>query len=64
MVDGMATWWQSPPLSRGMRYNKINITIDLEQVGFVSKTIVLLWGQWLSGKVVANQSSLDSKITR
>lgn len=40
MVDGMATWWQSPPLSRGMRYNKINITIDLEQVGFVSKTIV------------------------
>ncbi|VDM41094.1 unnamed protein product [Toxocara canis] len=31
MVDGMATWWQSPPLSRGMQYNQVNITIDLEQ---------------------------------
>ncbi|VDK44418.1 unnamed protein product [Anisakis simplex] len=31
MVDGMATWWQSPPLSRGMQYNQVNITIDLGQ---------------------------------
>lgn len=23
--------WQSPPLSRGMQYNEVNITIDLEQ---------------------------------
>ncbi|KAL0902126.1 hypothetical protein ABMA27_000070 [Loxostege sticticalis] len=30
-VDGMETWWQSPPLSRGMKYNEINLTIDLGQ---------------------------------
>lgn len=31
MVDGSPSWWQSPPLSRGMQYNEVNITIDLEQ---------------------------------
>lgn len=31
-VDGQETWWQSPPLSRGMKYNEINLTIDLGQV--------------------------------
>ncbi|KAI6235067.1 Laminin alpha [Aphelenchoides besseyi] len=31
MVDGTPSWWMSPPLSRGMQYNKINITINLEQ---------------------------------
>ncbi|CAH0547109.1 unnamed protein product [Brassicogethes aeneus] len=30
-VDGIDTWWQSPPLSRGMKYNEINLTIDLGQ---------------------------------
>lgn len=34
MVDGSPAWYQSPPLSRGMQYREINITIDLEQVGF------------------------------
>lgn len=32
MVDGRPTWWQSPPLSRGLQYREINITVDLEQV--------------------------------
>lgn len=31
-IDGTERWWQSPPLSRGQQYNKINITIDLGQV--------------------------------
>ncbi|EYC06964.1 hypothetical protein Y032_0073g800 [Ancylostoma ceylanicum] len=31
MVDGNTSWWQSPPLSRGMEFNHVNITIDLEQ---------------------------------
>lgn len=31
-VDGSERWWQSPPLSRGLDYQKVNITIDLEQV--------------------------------
>lgn len=35
-VDGMETWWQSPPLSRGMKYNEINLTIDLGQVTYLS----------------------------
>ncbi|XP_074640335.1 laminin subunit alpha-like [Tubulanus polymorphus] len=30
-VDGSERWWQSPPLSRGMEYNAINLTIDLGQ---------------------------------
>lgn len=32
-VDGLDTWWQSPPLSRGMKYNEVNLTIELGQVG-------------------------------
>lgn len=42
-VDGMETWWQSPPLSRGMKYNEVNLTIDLGQVRFhtLSRQIML-----------------------
>ena len=32
--DGSNKWWQSPPLSRGLNYRKVNITIDFEQVCF------------------------------
>ena len=31
-IDGSERWWQSPPLSRGMDYNEVNLTIDLGQV--------------------------------
>lgn len=31
-IDGTERWWQSPPLSRGVRYNEVNLTIDLGQV--------------------------------
>jgi len=31
-VDGSERWWQSPPLSRGLDFQKVNITIDLQQV--------------------------------
>nr|CAD7256719.1 unnamed protein product [Timema shepardi] len=31
-VDGAETWWQSPPLSRGSKYNEVNLTIDLGQI--------------------------------
>ena len=31
-VDGTENWWQSPPLSRGIEYNEVNLTIDLGQV--------------------------------
>ncbi|EJW74267.1 hypothetical protein WUBG_14825 [Wuchereria bancrofti] len=39
MVDGRASWWQSPPLSRGIQYNQVNISINLEQVGTVDKLL-------------------------
>ena len=31
-IDGTERWWQSPPLSRGVKYNEVNVTIDLGQV--------------------------------
>ena len=31
-LDGTERWWQSPPLSRGLDYNQVNLTIDLAQV--------------------------------
>lgn len=31
-IDGSQRWWQSPPLSRGLEYNSVNLTIDLGQV--------------------------------
>lgn len=31
-IDGTDRWWQSPPLSRGVKYNEVNLTIDLGQV--------------------------------
>ncbi|CAF1272511.1 unnamed protein product [Adineta steineri] len=30
-IDGTDRWWQSPPLSRGLEYQKVNITVDLGQ---------------------------------
>lgn len=31
-IDGTSNWWQSPPLSRGMKFNEVNLTIDFGQV--------------------------------
>jgi laminin alpha 3/5 len=33
-VDGSEKWWQSPPLSRGLNYQRVNITINLGQVNY------------------------------
>ncbi|XP_004716137.1 laminin subunit alpha-5 [Echinops telfairi] len=30
-IDGTERWWQSPPLSRGLGYNEVNVTLDLGQ---------------------------------
>ncbi|GCB75926.1 hypothetical protein scyTo_0019822, partial [Scyliorhinus torazame] len=32
-IDGTERWWQSPPLSRGLHYNQVNVTLDFGQVG-------------------------------
>ncbi|OTF81461.1 hypothetical protein BLA29_014858, partial [Euroglyphus maynei] len=31
-IDGTERWWQSPPLSRGAHYSKVNLTLNLGQV--------------------------------
>ncbi|KAG2458283.1 LAMA3 protein, partial [Polypterus senegalus] len=31
-IDGTERWWQSPPLSRGLKYNEVNVTLDLGQI--------------------------------
>lgn len=31
-IDGTSNWWQSPPMSRGLKYSAVNLTIDLGQV--------------------------------
>ena len=31
-IDGTERWWQSPPLSRGLKFNEVNLTIQLGQV--------------------------------
>lgn len=39
-IDGTERWWQSPPLSRGLRYNKVNITLDLGQLFHVAYVLI------------------------
>lgn len=39
-IDGTEKWWQSPPLSQGVHYNELNITIDLGQLFHVAYVIV------------------------
>lgn len=36
-IDGTERWWQSPPLSRGLQYQRVNITIDLGQVRLIHR---------------------------
>ncbi|XP_053308878.1 laminin subunit alpha-5 isoform X2 [Spea bombifrons] len=35
-IDGTERWWQSPPLSRGLENNEVNVTLDLGQVFHVA----------------------------
>ncbi|KAM4842679.1 laminin subunit alpha-5 [Thomomys bottae] len=39
-VDGTERWWQSPPLSRGLEYNQVNLTLDLGQVFHVAYVLI------------------------
>lgn len=31
-IDGTERWWQSPSLSLGLKYDEVNVTLDLGQV--------------------------------
>ncbi|KAK2094532.1 hypothetical protein P7K49_028270 [Saguinus oedipus] len=35
-IDGSERWWQSPPLSSGTQYNRVNLTLDLGQRAFMT----------------------------
>ncbi|ELK04388.1 Laminin subunit alpha-5 [Pteropus alecto] len=39
-IDGTERWWQSPPLSRGLEYNEVNVTLDLGQVFHVAYVLI------------------------
>ncbi|XP_061878635.1 laminin subunit alpha-3-like isoform X1 [Entelurus aequoreus] len=39
-IDGTERWWQSPPLSKGLGYNEINVTLDLGQLFHVAYVII------------------------
>ncbi|KAF7654917.1 hypothetical protein LDENG_00063180 [Lucifuga dentata] len=39
-IDGTERWWQSPPLSRGMGNNEVNVTLDLGQLFHVAYVLI------------------------
>ncbi|KAF3699380.1 Laminin subunit alpha-3 [Channa argus] len=39
-IDGTESWWQSPPLSRGLGYNEVNVTLDLGQLFHVAYVLI------------------------
>uniref|UniRef100_A0A3Q3XLE7 Laminin subunit alpha 3 n=1 Tax=Mola mola TaxID=94237 RepID=A0A3Q3XLE7_MOLML len=39
-IDGTERWWQSPPLSRGLAHNEVNVTLDLGQLFHVAYVLI------------------------
>ncbi|XP_069076126.1 laminin subunit alpha-3 isoform X1 [Pleurodeles waltl] len=39
-IDGTERWWQSPPLSLGLQYNEVNVTLDLGQFFHVAYVLI------------------------
>uniref|UniRef100_A0A8C8SHJ6 Laminin subunit alpha 3 n=1 Tax=Pelusios castaneus TaxID=367368 RepID=A0A8C8SHJ6_9SAUR len=39
-IDGTERWWQSPPLSLGLKYNEVNVTLDLGQLFHVAYLLI------------------------
>ncbi|XP_041698142.2 laminin subunit alpha-3 isoform X4 [Coregonus clupeaformis] len=39
-IDGTERWWQSPPLSRGPKYNEVNVTLNLGQLFHVAYVLI------------------------
>ncbi|XP_026736440.1 laminin subunit alpha-like [Trichoplusia ni] len=56
-VDSSETWWQSPPLSRGMKYNEVNLTIDLGQEFHVAYVFVKMGNSPRPGLWVLEKST-------
>ncbi|XP_030765960.1 laminin subunit alpha [Sitophilus oryzae] len=56
-VDGKETWWQSPPLSRGMKYQEVNLTIDLGQEFHVAYVYITMGNSPRPGLWVLEKSA-------
>ncbi|KAG6444669.1 hypothetical protein O3G_MSEX003477, partial [Manduca sexta] len=56
-VDNSETWWQSPPLSRGMKYNEVNLTVDLGQEFHVAYVFVRMGNSPRPGLWVLEKST-------
>ncbi|XP_078397304.1 laminin subunit alpha-3 isoform X1 [Cetorhinus maximus] len=39
-IDGTERWWQSPPLSHGLHYNQVNVTLDFGQLFHVAYILI------------------------
>ncbi|XP_056188731.1 laminin subunit alpha-3 [Falco biarmicus] len=39
-IDGTERWWQSPPLSMGLKYNEVNVTLELGQLFHVAYILI------------------------
>lgn len=61
-IDGTEKWWQSPPLSRSLEYNKVNLTIDLGQVFHVAYIYIKMANSPRPG-VWALEKSIDNGAT-
>lgn len=61
-IDGTERWWQSPPLSRGNKYNEVNLTIDLGQEFHVAYVFIKMGnsprpGVWVLERSIDNGES-------
>nr|XP_026696566.1 laminin subunit alpha-5 isoform X4 [Ciona intestinalis] len=56
-IDGTEKWWQSPPLSRGSQFNKVNLTIHLGQVFHVAYVLIKFANSPRAGTWVLERSS-------
>ncbi|XP_054277134.1 laminin subunit alpha [Macrosteles quadrilineatus] len=60
-VDGTETWWQSPPLSRGSKYNEVNLTIDLGQEFHVAYVYIKMANSPRPGVWILEKSADNGK---
>ncbi|XP_046389625.1 laminin subunit alpha [Ischnura elegans] len=61
-IDGSEKWWQSPPLSRGVKYNEVNLTIDLGQEFHVAYVFIKMANSPRPG-IWALERSTDNGVT-
>lgn len=60
-IDGSEHWWQSPPLSRGTRFNEVNLTIDLGQEFHVAYVFIKMANSPRPGVWVLERSTDEGK---